>query len=941
MKKKGISCKGCPAFHEPCLDHGVGDNPAHIIAIGTSPSGFSIGEDKAFYGHSGRMFTKLMGFVKRRQAKQGEEIKVYKTYAALVGAHKPTIEHVQNCQSHLRRELDRIRGIGGREPVLVPLGPLALKAVGVQAKKITDVVGRVMSTTIPTLDGSRKLVVVPCLSMEHVTAKPGTAAVAISALSKAVNIACGARDAENAPLDTLTKDYVYPKTASEVGELVDMILEYKDDDNVSFKKSAAFWPISVDTETNTLYPYYHENPRTLMLSVAWNAGKAATILLDHPDAEYGGEGAAAWDHVRRLLQSPKPKVFHNWKFDHKFLELTNGLQVNNVKWDTMLGEHYLEEDKRGLYSLKQLTPVYVPGYAGYDDALHEIFRGEKKDPGFVHLLDEQILTITTPEGRDAKKWEELREWITSRNQLRKIAAKLRTAQEQAAFTESGKQMKALREELKVKKPVKKKKKEADGGFEDIPLSVILQYAAVDADVTWVIFTKQLRRLSITKLREEGSEVMSSLYLPASRTLSRMEYRGFAIDQTHLANLTVGVEERLNAATQVIANQFDPNLNVNAPKQVSDYMQVLNFEVLQGVDPGSTGKDVLAKYREHYPEDDPRHIFCDKVLEYRECHKTLNTYLKNIRKFSAHDGRIHCTFHLNGTSTGRLSSANPNLQNIPPITCRRMRNGVVEFEGFNIKKLFIPSQSGYSIANCDISGAELRILTAYSGDESMIAALTEGLDIHSVTTSKVYGIPYEEVVAKKESDPEMKRKRLNCKRVVFGALYGAGAYKLAEQVNCSFEEAKELQRFLFEAYPKLREYIDDTHAELQREKQRVKTLFGRVRRFKLASLTERHAAEARREAVNFKIQSTSSDIVLSQLCEMDEHLHELGARLLVTVHDSYVIELPTENIQKLWSFFDHWIVERVKERFPWLPVPFAYDLEAGPSYGELKEVHRNA
>lgn len=943
MKKKGISCKSCPAFHEPCLDHGIGDNPAHIIAVGVSPSNFSIGEDKAFYGHAGRMFTKLMGIITRRQPNQKEEIKVYKTYAVLVGAHKPTIEHVQNCQSHLRRELDKIRGIEGREPVLVPLGPLALKAVGIQAKKITDVVGRVMSTTIPTMGGSRKLVVVPCLSMDHVIAKPGTAAVALSALSKAVSIACGERADENAPLATLTKDYIYPKTAAEVGELVDMILGYKDQGNVSFHKSAEFWPISVDTETNTLYPYYHENPKTLMLSVAWNAGKAATILLDHPDAGYDDEGAAAWEHVRRLLQSPKPKVFHNWKFDHKFLELTNGIQVNNVKWDTMLGEHYLEEDKRGLYSLKQLTPMYAPGYGGYDDALQEIFRGAKKDPEFLHLPDDQILTLATPEGRDPEQWEKLREWIVIRNKLRKISAKLRSVMEQSEFAESGVQIKELRGELKIKKLVKpKKEKGADGGFESIPLDVILQYAAVDADVTWVIFTKQLRRLSITKLREEGSEVMKSLYLPASRTLSRMEYRGFPVDQEHLANVTVGVEERLSAAKQVLADRFDPNLNVNAAKQVSDYMQALNFEALPGVDPGSTGKDVLAKYKEHYPEDDNRHVFCDKVLEYRECHKTLNTYLKNIRKFSAHDGKIHCTFHLNGTATGRLSSANPNLQNLPPITCRRVRNGEVEFEGFNIKKLFVPSRPGYSIANCDISGAELRVVTAYSGDEDMIAALTAGLDLHSVTTSKVYGIPYEEVMRLKElHDPDITKKRLKCKRVVFGALYGAGAYKLAEQVNCSYEEAQELQRFLFEAYPKLREYIDNTHAELQRDNQRVQTLFGRVRRFKLAALTERHAAEARREAVNFKIQSTSSDLVLSQLCEMDDHLHELDANLLVTVHDSYVLEIPTENIPKLWNFFDYWIVERIKERFPWLPVPFAYDLEAGPSYGELKEVSRDA
>lgn len=1079
MKKKGISCESCPAFHEPCLDRGTGKNPAHIVAIGISPSGFSIGKEKAFYGHQGRMFRKLLEFAKRRH-ESGKEIKVYTTYAALVGAHKVTIDHVQNCQAHLYRELRDIRGFNGCEPVVVPLGPMALKSVGIQAKKITDVVGRVMSTTVPVLDGSRKLTVVPCLSMEHVAAKPGTASVAIAALARAIDLAFGSQ-VSKVELDELTVGYVYPTTADEVGQLVDMIIGYKDPDHASFKKGPEFWPISLDTETNTLHPYHHPDPRVLMLSVAWGARKAATILLDHPDAGYKEERDKVWAHVKRLLACPKPKVFHNWKFDHKFLELVNKAPVNNVKWDTMLGEHYLEEDKKGLYSLKQLTPNYTPAYEGYDDTLHQILRsdGDEKQGASVVLKDAQILMSPLPEGRNPKDWEILQALIRDRQKIKKIPAKKRTPEQKKEFTNSGAQIKRLRKELDVKSSGGKKK--VSGGFEQIPLDVILQYAGADADVTWVIFTKQLRKLTLTKLRTEGTDVMKNLYLAASRTLSRMEFRGFAIDQEYLASLSVRVEERLLAAKEAIADRFDHKLNINAAKQVSDFMQKLNFEALPGVDQGGTGKDILARYVEHYPADDPRHIFCDKLLEYRECHKTLQTYLKPIREFSANDGKIHCTFHLNGTATGRLcvakdtvlvttcgvfeiaelpetllgkahikthrgrwqrilkkfykgeeemyrvvlsnasqifctrhhrfltpygwrpmyeiaasektrqlvwtasatderhecglaaitevesigeqevwdieveednsyvaqgfinhnSSANPNLQNIPPITCRRVdKDGTVAFEGFNIKKLFIPSQPDYSIVNCDISGAELRVFTAYAQDEDMIKALSEGMDIHSVTASKIYGIPYEEVVAKKDSDAEIKKKRLRSKRVVFGALYGAGAFRLSTEVGCSIEEARELQQFLFQAYPKIGEYIDNTHAELQREGNRVKTLFGRVRRFKLAGLSERHAAEARREAVNFKIQSTSSDLVLSQLCEIDKYLYELDGKLLVTVHDSYVLELPTENIPKLWDFFDYWIVERIKQRFSWLPVPFAYDLEAGPSYGELKEVHRD-
>jgi len=947
-KKKGHTCQACPAFHDPCLRHGIGDNPTHLIVVGVAPSGFSIGKGKAFYGPNGRLFDKLMGFVRTRQGGRYSEVKTYKTYAALVGAQNPTAEHVLHCHTNLHHDLESIQGIDGREPVLVPLGPMALKAIGVNARKITDVVGRVMTGTIPAPFGAkRKVKVVPCLSMEHIMARPGTAPIAISALVKATRLAYGERDDVETNLDALTSAYRYPNTVEEVKHLVDEVISYRDSSYPGFAdKSADFWPIAVDTETNTLHPYY-EDAKTLMLSVAWDEGQAATILLDHPDAPWAEDTNArteVWRHVKRLLECPKPKVFHNWKFDHKFLEIVNGIRVNNVKWDTMLGEHFLEEDKKGLYSLKQLTPVYVSGYEGYDDELQALFRKEgagSSDGVYAELYisDDDILKQPPMDGRDEDMWEELQEWIKTHHAIKNKQKTLRSQTEELQLETAKRRVKALRDDMGLKKPAKKVKASAETGFAQIPLDVILQYAAVDADVTRIIFTKQLHRASMTCFREEARSVMNDLYLPGSRVLSRMEHRGFRVDRDYLERLENEVNVAMVAAERQIHNDFSPGLNLRSARQIAGFMQKMNFETIPGAERGSTGKDILKQYMKHYSKDDARNVFCGLLLEYRECHKTLQTYLKPIRKLSDRDGFIHCVFHLNGTSTGRLSSVHPNMQNIPLITCRRTVGGTILFPGYNIKKLFIPSEPGFVIVNCDISGAELRVFTAYSHDPDMTDALNRGLDIHSVTTSKVYGIPYEEVVAGKETDPDIKKKRTNCKRVVFGALYGAGPFKISEQVGCTIEEARELQSFLFKAYPKLRGYIDDTHTEVRRDGF-VKTFFGRVRRFKMAALSSRHEADAQREAVNFKIQSTSSDLVLSQLVEMDEHIADIGGRMLISVHDSYVMEVPESRISDLPAFYDKWIVGRVRERFPWLPVPFAYNYEVGPSYGELHEIEED-
>jgi DNA polymerase I-like protein with 3'-5' exonuclease and polymerase domains/uracil-DNA glycosylase len=991
--KKSSLCEGCPAFYDPCLDSGAGDDPAHLIVVGSAPSGFSVGNRQPFFGREGRLFKDMLKTIRQYQGGKYKDVKVYYTYAVKAGAYEPKAGHLSHCQVNLQRELNRIRGaIPRRNPIVVPLGPVAAKAVGVKMRRIADVIGREMTVTVAdsSPQGYRKLIVVPLLSMKHVLAKLGTANVVMSALLRATQLAC---DPEVKPksLDEVTKDYVFPQTIDEVKNLVDHIIGYYNPERGTGPED---WFISLDTETNTLRPYSHPDPKTLMLSVAWDDGKAASILLNHPECPY--DPMEAWAHVERLLRCPKPKVLHNWKFDQKFIETRRAIEaaklqeiaagkfdvdfmrrqistfrVNNVAWDTMLGEHYIDEDKKGHYRLKQLVPLYAAEYQGYDETLQNFLRGKEEDEERsvevedtsngdeyppLYLTDDELSDyivyvsvngINT--GRPDDDWDKLAQAVSTKDTIQKVKAKERTEEQLKQLENARAEIKTLRKTMNIVSPKKESAKKvvgtADEGFQHIPLGTLRKYAAADADVTRLILKSQTVRLHNTELYEEGVGVMKSLYLPGSRTLSAMEYRGFTVDQEHLEKTVFEVEKRLASAESYVHAKFDPSLNLNSPKQISAYMGKLNFASLDSGDTGGTGKDILDQYMEKYAEDDPRHQFCLQLLEFRESHKTLNTYLKPIRRFSKADGKVHCGFNLNGTATGRLSSSKPNMQNIPLYAARRAKEGadgkeIVVHPGYNIKKLFVPSKPGNLIVNVDIKGAEIRVYTAYAHDEAMIDSLNKGIDTHSWVTSMVYKdkLTYDQIQAGKETDPTIKKWRTDCKKVFFSTLYGGSEYKIRQLISSTLEYARELQQSIYASLPKMRAYVDDVALQVH-NRRILKTLFGRCRRFRLAHVTSEMMAEAIREGTNFLIQSTSSDLVLSQLCEIDEHIHEIDGELLITVHDSLTFEIPDQSVPLLFPFLDRWITQRVKERFPWLPVDFLYDVEIGPSYGELKPLRR--
>ena len=381
-----------------------------------------------------------------------------------------------------------------------------------------------------------------------------------------------------------------------------------------------------------------------------------------------------------------------------------------------------------------------------------------------------------------------------------------------------------------------------------------------------------------------------------------------------------------------------------------------------------------------------------ILAHKKADKAKNTFFANIEALATYfgDGKLHSGYGLANTSTGRLSSsvkvgdARFNAQNIPKGLIGAMRDlfgalvlndkGKPVFEGVNCKKLFIPDDDSYCFGNADAKGAEVSVYAAYSRDAALIAALREGLDAHCFFGSEClnpslvaagltgedrrlaltkagidddHAWTYDDFLKGKDGLLEdkaygkrLKMLRDNIKRLVFGMLYGAGIKKIAEIAGIPHEFAKQIQDLLFTKFPTIRTFMDRTKWELQTFGL-VEAFNGRRRRFLIGKGAPSDLrAQAERRAINFKVQGTNSDIVLSVLCWLAPVIeNDLKGRLLLTVHDSIGFQVPKKYAHQVREIFTEYGTRRVAEVYPWMPVPYRWDVELGPSYGEVIDAEK--
>jgi DNA polymerase-1 len=390
------------------------------------------------------------------------------------------------------------------------------------------------------------------------------------------------------------------------------------------------------------------------------------------------------------------------------------------------------------------------------------------------------------------------------------------------------------------------------GLENCPKDLLYKYNGLDASFTYALYQTITKELGPNEWR-----VLNDLLLPASDVLAEMEYLGIMVDVPYLQKLDAELTAELLRLEKEMFAVAGREFNPNSPKQLAQLL----YQTLGLPYPGrvSTDEDAL-KWLVSY------HALPGLLLQYRAKRKFLATYVQALLEAKDENSRVHTTFNLHGTVTGRLSSSDPvNLQNIP-------REG-------EARNMFIATP-GWTLVECDGSQMEVRVLAWYAKDERLLEALAAGGDIHTRTACLMFGLKPEEVT---------KEKRTAAKRLTFGLIYGMSAQSLAEDLGVSLAEAEELVVKFFEAFPRVKAWIAEIQGQVLKE-EKLTTPFGRTRRFGL--ITNDNKGDVLRQSINTPIQSGASDLTLLALIRLWKRIKagELGrTRLLLTVHDSILLE----------------------------------------------------
>lgn len=442
---------------------------------------------------------------------------------------------------------------------------------------------------------------------------------------------------------------------------------------------------------------------------------------------------------------------------------------------------------------------------------------------------------------------------------------------------------------------------SQGSMRDVAIEKIKEYAAEDADVTL-----QLKQILEPKLADsQQQKLLENVEMPLVNVLANMEMEGVRIDMNALYEMSSVLETDIKQIQSDIFTLAGQEFNVASPKQLGeilfDKLKLDSKAKKTKTGQYATGEDILSKLENE-------HEIVRKILDFRELVKLKNTYVDALPSLvSKKTGRIHTSYNQAVAATGRLSSTNPNLQNIPIRTPR----------GREIRKAFVPRNEEYIILSADYSQIELRIMAAFSGDESMLEAFNQGIDIHSTTASKVFKVALADVTS------DMRRK---AKMVNFGIIYGISAFGLSQRLNIPRGEAKEIIDAYWVEFPKIKQFMDDT-INKAREMKFVETILGRrryLRDINSQNMTDRGFAE--RNAINAPIQGSAADMIKIAMINIHHFMEKenLKSRMILQVHDELVFDAHRSEVDFLKAKVDELMCSAI---------PMSVKMETGIGFGE--------
>jgi DNA polymerase I-like protein with 3'-5' exonuclease and polymerase domains len=921
-------------------------------------------------------------------------------YALSCASNTPaSVKLINSCSDNVGAQ----QVINSGAEVVVAFGAKPLSFFGIKDKH-SNLLGGMREVRFH----GKNLKLITTFSVSQLLREPGIADIMAKDIQKAA-LAVAGKPLDHIDIPELIKGYDIPTSLEEAISIAEEYCSYSKPG-----KKLAQTMMALDFETNTLYNYWDKS-RTIAISGAVAPGKAFALYVDHKDSPYSFRDIIPW--VWKILQSDHPKCWWNYKFDYGIAAITLLRQtyeamaedssgtlrskieevtgrdfneilanpVNNTQWDGLLGEHMLDENKSGHYSLKSVVLKHYPSLSGYEKPLHEQiasandilvakYEADATDNALVGLQK------LSPTGSSSDLSTELEE-------IKRISTKLRADKKSKKANASLKAtIDSTIDILKCRsKHIRKVRTEVskilrtvtsiDQGiefsnplhnaatFEDVEPKVMLPYAAIDADLTLRISDSQRKKawaedpkkVADKENRDYMMLLMAKHYIPLTYVLSDMQTEGIRIDRAYLLSES---DRLLNKETTLekelvsqIASDLGRDINdivLHNPTELANLMVGgYGLPVVATTDSGEASSSNVAM--EAWAKLNP---IADKILEYRKVAKARSTYVQNLLTLSDYDSRVHGNIWANGTATGRLSASKPNLQNQPP-----------KLGGTFIKKAFVPTDTSSEatswevhlrrkykwavgeemcIVDLDFAGAEVRGLTVYAQDPALLDALNRGLDMHSWVASIVFDLDYDSInMARKvdkakqnETEQKLVTNRQHAKAIVFGLIFCISAPKLANDLKISVAEAEGLMAMFFQRFPKIKEYIEGTKNRVVREGI-LRTPTGRARRFPLAKAGGAMAASSQRQGVNFLVQGFTSEIVNRVLINLHRHMHEVRGRLMITVHDSIVFEMPRKNLGMLDQFFSKRVREFIQQEFPMVPVDLPYDVEVGPTYGEAK------
>jgi DNA polymerase-1 len=439
---------------------------------------------------------------------------------------------------------------------------------------------------------------------------------------------------------------------------------------------------------------------------------------------------------------------------------------------------------------------------------------------------------------------------------------------------------------------------------DVDLDTVGEYAAEDADITIQLY----HRLD-KELREHRLEEVAEQYeFPLVEVLTEMEFTGVYIDVPSLKDISVELERSIHRVEEEIHELAGHPFNIGSPKQLGEILfEQLKLPAKKKTKTGySTDQFVMEELAALHP-------LPEKILEYRQATKLKSTYVDALPSIiNPATGRVHTSYNQAVTSTGRLSSVNPNLQNIP------IRSEI----GREVRKAFVAGIPDGAILSADYSQIELRIMAHICGDEALVRAFKEKFDIHTAAAMNVFGVTAEEVTG------NMRRK---AKEVNFGIMYGIGPFGLARRLKIDKTEAQELIKTYFAKYPGVQQYINST-LEMARERGYVETLSGRRRYYpNINAKNQALRGGEERAAINMPVQGTASDIIKLAMINIHREMHKQfpKANMLLQVHDELVFEAPRDQIEELAVF----VKEKMETAFPLGEVPVVVETGIGGNWFE--------